>query len=364
MDTTQPAKMDTTQPAKMDTTQPGKADKTQMAKMDTSQPTKMDKFKELTQERVYSIVDYQFLDDNVELPPSIIGNRTPKNDLATLETLPLEIIQMILVDIDISTLMTFHQVNARAAQVIEGIPEYKVIASYAPKAIPAIVSAGLGHRISCVAFYHKLCTAHCENCGDFGGFIYLLTCTRVCHICLSHNDDYLPMLRNHAVLQFGITWSKIRTLPQMTSVPGRYTIHGYKRSQRITLVDSKAARDAAIARHGSHAAMTQYLSHRLQAEAQKYQITRAFFGVARRRMALIDDLKDSNPLRYMAVIRAPLWEKSTQTAQWGRHCKACLRPPNGLNKYLRQFSKESFEAHLNECGPIRHGKHQVEEQTD
>lgn len=333
--------------------------------MDTTQPATMEEFKNLTREQIRDL--NCFLDDNVELPPSIIGNRTPKNDLGTLDMLPLEIIKLILVDIDISTLMTFHQVNERAAQVIEGMPEYKVIASYAPSAIPAIVSANLGHRINCATFYRKLCLAHCEECGDFGGFIYLLTCTRVCLICLSHNDDYLPLLRSHAVIKFGITRPILHKLPQMTSVPGRYTINGYKRSQSVTLVDPKAARDAGVARHGSHAAMTQYVSYQLWDEAQKQHFTRALFGTSRRRMAPTDDLKHHNPLRCMAVIRVPWWKKSTQTALWGRHCKACLssgQDRSGFKKYARQFSKESFEAHLNECGPIRNGKHQVEGQTD
>ena len=39
--------------------------------------------------------------------------------------------------------------------------------------------------ITCEMLYYKLCTAECEQCGDFGSYLYILTYERVCSLCLS-----------------------------------------------------------------------------------------------------------------------------------------------------------------------------------
>ena len=56
----------------------------------------------------------------------------------------------------------------------------------------------------CLKLYEELSTAECDSCGDYGGYLYLVTCRRVCFLCLTENPDYLPILRADAIRKFGL----------------------------------------------------------------------------------------------------------------------------------------------------------------
>ncbi|KAF7590952.1 hypothetical protein BBP40_002204 [Aspergillus hancockii] len=73
----------------------------------------------------------------------------PKYALGALEQLPLEIINM----------------------VVDSIPQYKAIIKHAPASLRGIISIGTGRWISCQDLHDKLCTAECDSCGDFGGYL-------------------------------------------------------------------------------------------------------------------------------------------------------------------------------------------------
>ncbi|KAF1948222.1 hypothetical protein CC80DRAFT_586114, partial [Byssothecium circinans] len=53
----------------------------------------------------------------------------PQYDIGTLDALALELIQSVLVQLDISSLMNFRRVNPRALQVVDDLPQYREISS-------------------------------------------------------------------------------------------------------------------------------------------------------------------------------------------------------------------------------------------
>jgi hypothetical protein len=48
----------------------------------------------------------------------------PKHDLGTLDTLPLELLGLILVQIDLRSLADFRRINNQAMQVVDSVLEY------------------------------------------------------------------------------------------------------------------------------------------------------------------------------------------------------------------------------------------------
>ena len=124
-----------------------------------------------------------------------------------------------------------------------------------------------------------------------------LLCERVCIFCL-------PLGYLHANRMFGLNRSILRTLPTMKSIPGRYSLFPKMVRGCVSLVDYDCARRASIALHDSVIAMEQYASRMLAPNP------RAF------------DKKIGNPLRFMAIVQTPWFDRSSQELEWGFHCKS------------------------------------------
>jgi hypothetical protein len=81
------------------------------------------------------------LDDNLpelETPDKTHIFKTPKTNLGALDALSLEILRMLLLSLDLSTLLRFRLVNRRAKEVVESIPQYKAITTHGRSAFRGI----------------------------------------------------------------------------------------------------------------------------------------------------------------------------------------------------------------------------------
>ena len=152
-------------------------------------------------------------------------------------------------------------------------------------------------------------------------------------VCV-RDKRYLPLQYLHAKKMFGINCSIIHTLPTMRSIPGKYSVLGKISREHLSLVDFDSARRAGIALHGSVSAMEQYVS--------SMPAPKPF------------DEMTWNPLRFMAIVRTPWFNRSSQELEWGFHCIACKGDSRRLN-FRRKFNVGSFKEHLRECGNIQHG---------
>ncbi|KAL7943429.1 hypothetical protein V8C42DRAFT_106875 [Trichoderma barbatum] len=125
-------------------------------------------------------------------------------NIGALDALPPELIQKILSQLDLRTLADFRLVNRRARELVNFVPEYNAITTHAHNALRGILSIKTGRWITCNTLYERLCTPKCEQCGDFGGYLYLITCKRVCFLCLSHDRLFLPLVPRHVNRKFGL----------------------------------------------------------------------------------------------------------------------------------------------------------------
>lgn len=96
-------------------------------------------------------------------------------------------------------------------------------------------------------------------CGYFGTYLYLLSCSRICYVCLMENTQFLPLAPANARITFGLNRRELSKLPIALSLPGRYSGFDKIRRTRSALVDRESARQAGIAVHHSSAQMEAYV---------------------------------------------------------------------------------------------------------
>ncbi|KAL4905246.1 hypothetical protein BDW74DRAFT_178251 [Aspergillus multicolor] len=313
----------------------------------------------------YSKLHDHTLDDNETLCALDNGRHHPAPDatLGALDTLPLELLNMLLTLLDIRSLTDFRRVNQRAMQVVNSIPQYRTITEHAPTSLRAMLSIGTGRWISSQDLYNKLYTAECDICGDFGGYLYLLTCRRVC-FCFTQDPAYLPLWRADAARKFGLSREYLAGIPAMKTIPGFYSPRELKVQTRITLLDHDSALRAGVAVHGSVGAMGRYVSEVSSEEIERYR-ERALQHSAGAGSASPDptprqprvedefDGYESNPKRFVAVVRAPVLkaQAGSRMPEWGFHCVACKGHHYGRPLHWRRlYTEESFRDHLDECG--------------
>ncbi|KAF2962981.1 hypothetical protein GQX73_g10596 [Xylaria multiplex] len=290
----------------------------------------------------------------------------PTTNIGTLSRLPLELLQEVLYQLDIATLVGFRRVNRQAFVILGSVPAYRAIAKHARNALCGALAIGAGRWISCGTLYEKLSTPECEVCGDFAGYLYLLTCKRVCFICLSEEPLYLPLRLSHACRKFGLNSKIINKLPCMRVIPGTYSPNEKKTPQCI-LVDCKSALTAGITAHGSIRAMDTFVSDLKTQRFEEYIARKAAArnlgdGLSRVRRPPTHDPHDGqsgNPLRFVAVARVPCLSAASQELEWGFHCLGCERAKRSPLHYRRKFTVASFKDHLAQCGGIRNGEHHL-----
>lgn len=289
----------------------------------------------------------------------------PRFGLGTLDRLPLELVHLALNQLDMQSLADFRRVNKRARLATDSIPQFKRILIHAPASIRGSLNIGTARFFSCQDLYEKLSTAECDSCGDFGGFLYLVTCRRVCFLCFTEKAAYLPLTRKDATRKFGLRSEHLASLPCLKSFPGHYSSRGIKCRRRETLFDYSTARQAGIAVHGTISSMEKYASNMANKRLETYNLKMSLRGTggANLRLPRLEDPFDghcSNPKRFMGIIRAPFFNVQTVSPDWGFHCVACkphhyCRPLH----WRRKYTLNSFQDHLGECGEIIEGKHVI-----
>ncbi|KAF2207767.1 hypothetical protein CERZMDRAFT_50397 [Cercospora zeae-maydis SCOH1-5] len=244
----------------------------------------------------------------------------PQYDLGTLDGLPLEVLDDVLVQLDLRSLMDFRAVNQRAMRAVDAIPQFRTIVKHSASSLRGILSIEAASDSTCQDLYQAISSPRCELCNDFGGYIYLLNCSRVCFLCFSENDRYLPLSPFEVTYNYGLDRNHIVGLRRMRSIPGRYSPNEKDCPTRLLLVDRESARGAGIALHGSALAMEQH--------------------------------------RFMAIVRAPYVSLPDNPAEWGFHCAGCERKYRSRPlHWRRKYASDTFDLHIRQCGSVINGEH-------
>lgn len=190
------------------------------------------------------------LDENLPpFPRSTRRRRPPEASAGLLDRLPTELLHLTLTHLDIRSLIDFRLTNIRAAEMVDYLPQFRAVSAHARNALRGILAIGTGRWITCATLYEKLCTSKCDCCGGQGGYLYLVTCKRVCFRCLSLSRFYHPLPLGTAASAFNLYVPILRTLPHMTALPGTYAPNETI-TEPLVLVDFDSAVAAGIRVHG------------------------------------------------------------------------------------------------------------------
>jgi hypothetical protein len=280
--------------------------------------------------------------------------------------MPLELLSDTLIQLDIASLMTFRSVSQRAMQVVDSIPQFRTIVRHSLSSLRSIISVEAGPYITCQDLCRVIGDFRCEDCNDFAGYIYVLNCSRVCFLCFSKKDRYLPLTPSEACRAFGIDRRLAMASRKLKSVPGCYSPNEKASSTRLILIDPESARVAGIAFHGSALAMEQHVARVASEQSAKYRerLSRRADGEPGPsprqppRPAGVARSLTSFAKRFMAVVRAPSVASLEASTEWGFHCVGCERQYDRRPlHWRRKFTMDTFGDHLVQCGPILSDKH-------
>ncbi|KAI0433108.1 hypothetical protein F5Y09DRAFT_329277 [Xylaria sp. FL1042] len=246
-----------------------------------------------------------------------------RHSVGQLDVLPLEIITEILLALDLPTLTTFRRVNRRAMSLVNSLYQYSMVVKQCPNVLRAILSLN-ADSFDCRTLYETLSEEKCETCNQFGSYLYLITCKRVCYICFTSEVDYRPYSAASAAKTTGISRKALpKRLPCVYSLPGIYTPSAKFKKRRSLLFDRRAVRDKAKP--------DDPWAHHIG-------------GV---KLPLED-----YPALYVSIISAPYLSSSGQSADWGVYCDACRRSGQPETHFRNKYTKDGFLDHCERYGPV------------
>ncbi|KAI8689703.1 hypothetical protein LRP88_14003 [Fusarium phalaenopsidis] len=292
--------------------------------------------------------------------------RPSTNPFPFLDRLPPELFHIIISQLDLASLHALRRTNRRAAELLYSHSEYNTLITHAWDAVRGAQCIDTAKIITCKQLHEKLCTEKCDGCGDFGGYLYLLTCKRVCFVCFSERKCYFPVPPSLACRKYWISSEVVDTLPHMKVMPGVYS-PARVASVESVFVDSESALNAGLEIHGSSDVMTETVIEKEMERINEYSRRRyeaafseedpkPFVEPPEVFLSRCDE-RVNNPHRFLAIVPAPWFNKSKQLTEQGFHCIGCEDLEKMPFHHRRRFTATSFEEHLEECGEINRGKH-------
>lgn len=308
------------------------------------------------------------LDSNLPTSPWFkpAPTKAPTTTLGDLDVLPTELLWQILPQLDLKTLRLFRHVNHRATDVVHSMPEYQIISKYAPSAFEGAVLIGSASFVTCQALCKTLYSGKCEDCDDFGKYLYMITCKRVCYNCATSNWEYEPLRRSHAIFRFGLDPASVKELPQMRCIPGQYANKPHSLSDKTLLIDARSAYRAGIAQHGSRKKMKEYTAAQEKQREEENERARARYRETlqshpqafnpRPRLQATAETRTAyrESFRFASLVTTPWIDLKAKKLEWGFRCRHCN--PRGPIRAIastrrRLFTDYSFEHHLLEEHP-------------
>lgn len=282
--------------------------------------------------------------------PGKLSN-SPDACLGNLSALPVEILHLILEHSDLQSLSTWRCVNRYWLSVVESLPAYKFIQEYASKAFRGSLLIKSASFITCSHFYNTILRSICEICGAMAPYIYLVTCMRVCEMCVEGCIDLFPLPVYHATCLFGLGKTAMHSLPHM--MPWQGLDENKRRETRNDLlVDYRSALNAGLRRHGSRQAMERY-GDQIFPEAETWrgnQRDLCYHPTEHVREARVP----YHPRRWLAICGVPIVSHARDEILELRCCKACQQ----FRRVRRLvYTVVAFAEHLRVFGPIVKGEH-------
>lgn len=209
-------------------------------------------------------------------PPSLrralpLGNRP--SSFGLLSRLPPEIMDTILEQLDLQSLARLSQVSFTADGYVRSFRDYRYLVTHVPETLQALSNLGLTGVHSASDLYSTLRSSACAVCGDYGPFLFLPTCQRCCWGCWTYYPTFKIMQPSHAQKCYGLSDEKMAKLPVLRipslDILGTIDMPMPVRPKYSQAVSAKAARELALAEHGSEDKPTKGVMKQLTEFAMK-----------------------------------------------------------------------------------------------
>ncbi|KAK8051219.1 hypothetical protein PG993_002604 [Apiospora rasikravindrae] len=279
-------------------------------------------------------------------------------ELGTLNSLPLEILQQILYDLDMCSLLTFVGTNRSCGHIVTTLQDFKMVVS-----CPQL--AGAVFQLRCRSFGLQQLAAsirrpECQCCGQFGDLFYLITAERLCYHCW-RTDRYRKAIFPNGG---GGRRRALSTTLQRDAIAAGLPISRYPRGSY------GAMGEGVISKRQIAFDRTSFFA-RLNAEGQERDVV----GGTGSDCSILE-YKSAEPdvLSYVATIRAPYFDETSQIWEEGFFCRACAsrgqehagggaEESSAANNYprschpawdlpYRRYTRDGIEKHLQDHGRI------------
>ncbi|KFZ04790.1 hypothetical protein V501_08969 [Pseudogymnoascus sp. VKM F-4519 (FW-2642)] len=257
--------------------------------------------------------------------------KPPTSGLGIFDYLPEEVMTMVLLNLDVLTFFRFRHVNRYARILSTTALEYQLVVKYGVEGMRALLRSDCARRFTMMHLHHLLITDTCGLCGNFAGFLFLLTATRCCFRCLESSPKLRVISTTKFAKRAGISTSQLSKSYGSTlrTVSGIYSVFK-QRDRRPKKLILKADAIAALAK---------------QAVFKKNLIAELLKSV------------ENYEKRYMACIAFPTYNRRTGKFEPDVSCKGChvhaTRKIGGYGDDRRVFSTAGFLSHFATCVEAR-----------
>ncbi|KAI0101638.1 hypothetical protein GGR51DRAFT_529689 [Nemania sp. FL0031] len=262
--------------------------------------------------------------------------RTSNTGLGSLDRLPLELLHDVFLRLDMRSLFSFRQTNLRSREMVDSLKQYRVVVSHGLNLLCALLRTRLAIGVSLLDFYHALCTKNCTLCGEFGGFISLLTWDRCCFQCLQVAPETQVQSLASARKKFRLTKVELDQLTSFKTLPGVYTMDESVYKSRVAVVSVHQV--ILVFRQQPHALAL------AQAQAQ----------------AQLADSGRNQKFNFMGSCALPYYDKRTDRVEYGMSCAGCqLALEKGIIGYRgetwayeardKAYAQDGFLDHFRWC---------------
>lgn len=252
---------------------------------------------------------------------------SPTSGLGVLDSLPTELLWIVLRNLDLLSYFRLRHVNRRARALATAVPEYRAVVRHGLEGLRGVLRAGLAQTFTIGDLYGPLVCEKCTLCSEFGGFLFLLTATRCCFACVKSSPD-LRVIPPSSLSRFTkISPKRLHQAlgPGLRTVPGVYSME----ERRAKRPNSLVALEPAIAR-----LQLLGLVDRSKAEA------------------LLE--RNEHPgQRFMASTSFPWYDPGSGRVERGVSCKGCQVRVEaqlvGSHDRDHVFSRSGYLSHFETC---------------
>ncbi|KAK8079769.1 hypothetical protein PG997_007587 [Apiospora hydei] len=280
-------------------------------------------------------------------------------ELGTLNALPLEILQQIMYELDMCSLLTFVGTNRSCGHIVTTLQDFKLVVS-----CPQL--AGAVYQLRCRSFGLRQLAAsirspECNCCGRFGDLFYLITAERLCYHCWRSDRYWKAIFPNggggrRRALSTGLQRDAIAAgLPHVSVPPGSYGAMGEGVMKERQIAFDRTSFFARL-------------------DTQRQQCGKA--GGDGGDGCCILEYRSAEPdvSSYVATVRAPYFDETSQIWEEGFFCRACASrgqehagdgseyssaannyPPSSYPAWdlpYRRYTRDGMGKHIHEHGRI------------